>query len=75
MAPVPRRLLLVVGRLPVRPYVTPEIEDLLRDPVAPGFLDHAAGRSPTGLRYGLAKFGLIRAAARASWRGARAADG
>jgi NAD(P)-dependent dehydrogenase (short-subunit alcohol dehydrogenase family) len=55
------------------PYVTPEIEDLLRDPLAPRFLDQAAAAfSDSGFAYGVAKVGVIRAAARAavSW-GAR----
>ncbi len=58
------------------PYVKAEQEDLIRNPMAPDFLDRAAREfSDTGLAYGVAKVGVIRAAGRAavSWgrRGGR----
>jgi NAD(P)-dependent dehydrogenase (short-subunit alcohol dehydrogenase family) len=54
----------------------PELENFVEEPRADGFLDHAAGRfEDSGLAYGWAKRGVIRAAARAaaSWgrRGGR----
>jgi NAD(P)-dependent dehydrogenase (short-subunit alcohol dehydrogenase family) len=55
------------------PFVTPEVEELLRDPLAPEFLDRATATfSDSGLAYGVAKVGVVRATARAavSW-GAR----
>ena len=58
----------------IGPYVTAEQEALLRDPLAPDFLDRAvdaAGGDP-GIAYALAKVGVQRAAARAATRwGAR----
>ena len=51
------------------PFVTPEWEALLRDPLAPDFLDRALAISDdSGFAYGFAKIGVIRAAARASVR-------
>ncbi len=55
------------------PFVDADHEALLRDPLAPDFLDRAAGAvTDSGFAYGLAKVGVIRAAGRASVRwGAR----
>jgi NAD(P)-dependent dehydrogenase (short-subunit alcohol dehydrogenase family) len=58
----------------IAPFLNPELEALLREPLAPGFLDRATklvgGNS--GFAYALAKVGVIRAAARAAVRwGAR----
>jgi NAD(P)-dependent dehydrogenase (short-subunit alcohol dehydrogenase family) len=52
------------------PFVTPEIESLLHDPLAPGFLDRAveASAENSGFAYAIAKVGVIRAAARAAVR-------
>jgi NAD(P)-dependent dehydrogenase (short-subunit alcohol dehydrogenase family) len=49
-------------------YVTPEIEELLRDPLATNFLDKAVELvgGDSGFAYALAKVGVIRAAARAA---------
>ncbi|MBV8949259.1 MAG: SDR family oxidoreductase [Actinobacteria bacterium] len=45
----------------------PELDALVDDPLVPGFLDRCAARLPdSGLAYGWAKRGVIRAAARAS---------
>ncbi len=52
------------------PFVTPEIESLLIDPLAPHFLERAIEASADDSRfaYGIAKVGVIRAAARAAVR-------
>jgi NAD(P)-dependent dehydrogenase (short-subunit alcohol dehydrogenase family) len=51
------------------PFVDPEQEALISDPLAPEFLDRAAALiADSGFAYGLAKVGVIRAAARASVR-------
>jgi NAD(P)-dependent dehydrogenase (short-subunit alcohol dehydrogenase family) len=58
----------------VAPYVTDEMEAILRDPLAERFLDDAPAlvAGDSGLAYAAAKVGVIRAAARASVRwGAR----
>jgi NAD(P)-dependent dehydrogenase (short-subunit alcohol dehydrogenase family) len=54
----------------IAPFVTPEIESLLHDPLAPGFLDRAVDASAdhSGFAYAIAKVGVIRAAARAAVR-------
>jgi NAD(P)-dependent dehydrogenase (short-subunit alcohol dehydrogenase family) len=53
----------------IAPYVDDDHETLLSDPLAPDFLDRAAGTfSDSGLAYGIAKVGVIRAAARAAVR-------
>ena len=53
----------------IAPYVDDDHEALLSDPMAPDFLDNAAGTfSDSGLAYGVAKVGVIRAAARAAVR-------
>lgn len=54
----------------IGPYVTEEQEALLRDPIAPDFLDRAvaAAGDDSGFAYALAKVGVIRAAARAAAR-------
>jgi NAD(P)-dependent dehydrogenase (short-subunit alcohol dehydrogenase family) len=54
----------------VAPYLTPEHEALLRDPLASDFLEHAveAATGDSGFAYALAKVGVIRAAARAAVR-------
>lgn len=54
----------------VAPFIGEEQEELVRDPLAEGFLDRAVeavGGDP-GFAYALAKVGVIRAAARASRR-------
>ena len=54
----------------VMPYIDAEQEALLRDPLAPDFLDRASslvGGDP-GLAYAVAKVGVIRAAGRAALR-------
>jgi NAD(P)-dependent dehydrogenase (short-subunit alcohol dehydrogenase family) len=55
------------------PFATADIDALLDQPMAPDFLERAAGLFPdSGMAYGLAKRGVIRAAARAAVRwGAR----
>lgn len=58
----------------VAPFITPEQDALLDDPLAPGFLDAAVDQAAgdSGLAYSLSKRGVIRAAARAAVRwGAR----
>lgn len=51
----------------VAPYVTPEQDALLDDPLRPGFLDAAAAQFPdSGHAYALSKRGASRAAARAA---------
>lgn len=57
----------------VAPYVTPEQEALLRDPLAPGFLDEAvsAAADDSGFAYALAKVGVVRAAGRGAVRWGR----
>ena len=58
----------------VGPFVTDEQEALLRDPLAPDFLDRAVPTvgNDSGFAYGLAKVGVVRAAGRAAVRwGAR----
>lgn len=58
----------------VAPYVTEEMESVLRDPLDEGFLQGAVAMvaGDSGLAYAAAKVGVIRAAARASVRwGAR----
>jgi NAD(P)-dependent dehydrogenase (short-subunit alcohol dehydrogenase family) len=56
----------------VGPFVDAGQEALVRDPLAPGFLDRAAGEVPdSGFAYGLAKVGVIRAAGRAAVRWGR----
>lgn len=52
------------------PFVTDEQEALVRDPLAPDFLDKAtaAVADNSGFAYGVAKVGVIRAAARAAVR-------
>ena len=54
----------------VAPYVNDEMEALLRDPLAPDFLDRAVELvgGDSGFGYALAKVGVIRAAARAAVR-------
>jgi NAD(P)-dependent dehydrogenase (short-subunit alcohol dehydrogenase family) len=54
----------------VSPFVTPEHEALLADPLAADFLDAAvsAAGDHSGFAYALAKVGVIRAAARAAVR-------
>ncbi|HEY8524580.1 MAG TPA: SDR family oxidoreductase [Acidimicrobiales bacterium] len=54
----------------VAPYVTDEMEEALRDPLAPGFLDRATDLvgGDSGIGYAFAKVGVIRAAARAAVR-------
>jgi NAD(P)-dependent dehydrogenase (short-subunit alcohol dehydrogenase family) len=50
----------------------PELDALVEDPLAPGFLDAVAARfDDSGLAYGFAKRGVVRAAARAAitWGG------
>jgi NAD(P)-dependent dehydrogenase (short-subunit alcohol dehydrogenase family) len=55
------------------PFVNADQEALIRDPLAPDFLDRASSAVPdSGFAYGVAKVGVIRAVARASVRwGAR----
>jgi len=56
----------------VAPYVDRDQEAMLDDPLAPDFLDRAAGTvSDSGFAYSLAKVGVIRAAARAAVRWGR----
>jgi NAD(P)-dependent dehydrogenase (short-subunit alcohol dehydrogenase family) len=52
----------------VAPFIDADHEALLRDPLAPDFLDRAvaAATDDSGFAYALAKVGVIRAAARAS---------
>jgi len=51
------------------PYATAEMDALIDDPLAPGFLDRAAEQFPdSGMAYGLAKRGVVRAVARAAVR-------
>lgn len=54
----------------IGPYVSDEQAVLLRDPLAPGFLDRAvdAAGGDSGIAYALAKVGVIRAAERAAVR-------
>jgi NAD(P)-dependent dehydrogenase (short-subunit alcohol dehydrogenase family) len=53
----------------VAPFVDAEHEALISDPLAPGFLDNAAGAvADSGFAYALAKVGVIRAAGRAAVR-------
>jgi NAD(P)-dependent dehydrogenase (short-subunit alcohol dehydrogenase family) len=54
----------------VAPFVTSEHEDLLRDPLAAGFLERAvaAAGGDRGFAYALAKVGVIRAIRRAAVR-------
>jgi NAD(P)-dependent dehydrogenase (short-subunit alcohol dehydrogenase family) len=60
------------------PFMTPELEALVADPLAAGFVDRAveATGGDSGFAYALAKVGVVRAAARAAvtWgrRGGRA---
>ena len=55
------------------PFATAEIDALLDEPLAPDFLEQAAELFPdSGMAYGLAKRGVVRAVARAAVRwGAR----
>jgi len=56
----------------VAPFVQPEHEALVRDPLAPAFLERAVSAVPdSGMAYSLAKVGVIRAAARAAVRWGR----
>jgi NAD(P)-dependent dehydrogenase (short-subunit alcohol dehydrogenase family) len=52
------------------PFVTPEMEELVRDPMAANFLTDATAMvaADSGFAYALAKVGVIRAAARAAVR-------
>jgi NAD(P)-dependent dehydrogenase (short-subunit alcohol dehydrogenase family) len=51
------------------PFATAEIDALLDDPMAPDFLERAVALFPdSGMAYGLAKRGVVRAAARAAVR-------
>ena len=51
------------------PFATAEIDALLDDPTAPDFLERAVALFPdSGMAYGLAKRGVVRAAARAAVR-------
>ena len=54
----------------VAPFVDADHEAILRDPLAPDFLDRAvaAATDNSGFAYALAKVGVIRAAARAAVR-------
>ena len=54
----------------VAPFITSEHEDLLRDPLAAGFLDRAveAAAGDSGFAYALAKVGVVRAVRRAAVR-------
>lgn len=53
----------------VEPFLDAEWEALLADPLAPDFLERAVGRAPdSGLAYGAAKAGVIRAVRRACVR-------
>jgi NAD(P)-dependent dehydrogenase (short-subunit alcohol dehydrogenase family) len=58
----------------IAPFLNPELEELLRAPLAPDFLERATALvgGNSGFAYALAKVGVIRAAARAAVRwGAR----
>ncbi len=56
----------------IRPFLQPDHEALLTDPLAPGFLDRATTAAPdSGMAYSLAKVGVIRAVGRASVRWGR----
>ena len=57
----------------IAPFLTPELEALLDDPLAPDFLDRAvvAAHSDSGFAYGLSKAGVIRAVGRAGGRWGR----
>lgn len=56
----------------VAPFLNDDHEDLLRDPLAPDFLDRAAAAaSDSGFAYALSKVGVIRAAGRAGARWGR----
>jgi NAD(P)-dependent dehydrogenase (short-subunit alcohol dehydrogenase family) len=50
------------------PFMTPELEQLLRDPLASDFIDRAVETvgGDSGFAYALAKVGVVRAAARAA---------
>ena len=51
------------------PFATAEIDALIDEPMAPDFLERVVGLAPdSGLAYGLAKRGVVRAAARAAVR-------
>jgi NAD(P)-dependent dehydrogenase (short-subunit alcohol dehydrogenase family) len=51
------------------PFATAEVDALLDDPMAPDFLERAVALFPdSGMAYGLAKRGVVRAAARAAVR-------
>jgi NAD(P)-dependent dehydrogenase (short-subunit alcohol dehydrogenase family) len=54
----------------VAPFVTPDQEALLDDPLAPGFLDRAVAEvgGDSGFAYALAKVGVVRAVRRAAAR-------
>lgn len=54
----------------IAPYLTPDLQALVADPLAPSFLDDAVAAvgNDSGFAYGLAKVGVIRAAARAAVR-------
>jgi NAD(P)-dependent dehydrogenase (short-subunit alcohol dehydrogenase family) len=57
----------------IAPFVNPEMEALLRDPLAPDFLDRAVELTTdnSGFAYAFAKVGVVRAAARAAVRWGR----
>jgi NAD(P)-dependent dehydrogenase (short-subunit alcohol dehydrogenase family) len=51
----------------IAPFVTPEQDAVMDEPLAPGFLDQAADAfDNSGIAYAMAKRGVIRAAARAA---------
>jgi NAD(P)-dependent dehydrogenase (short-subunit alcohol dehydrogenase family) len=54
----------------IAPFVTPEMESLLGDPLSPDFLDRAIELTgvDSGFAYALAKVGVVRAAARSAVR-------
>lgn len=54
----------------IAPYVTPDVESLLGDPLAPDFVDRTVELvgGDSGFAYALAKVGVVRAAARAAVR-------
>ncbi len=58
-----------VAAYQIAPYANAEMDGLIDDPLAPGFLDRAAAAyTDSGLAYSLAKRGVIRACGRAAVR-------
>jgi NAD(P)-dependent dehydrogenase (short-subunit alcohol dehydrogenase family) len=52
----------------IAPFADAAFDALIDEPLAPGFLDRVAGVGDSGLAYGLAKRGVVRAVSRAAVR-------